>query len=157
MPDKNTTHISNQADSKSECHITLELLLGKSNILNKSNPINIVKNGIKITAINHFEKKTGIKRTDILKIIWVSERTIMHRSEKLDHKLNCNESDRLYSFCEVFKHAVDFFGSMRKAQAWFYSELMALNYATPISICDTIQGIQLVNTILYRAEHGIFS
>ena len=148
---KTNHHTSNDFE------VTIPSLLGKSNIPKESSPVNIVRKGIKINAISYFVKKSGFKRNDLLKAVGVSDRTLHRRTGNAITVLNCEESDKLYSLGAVFKHAVDVFGTEKKAQEWFYSKRPNLGNVSPISICDTIQGLKSVDSTLYKLEYGIFS
>ena len=133
----------------------IKSIIGAENINVHANPVLTVQEGIKTEAVSHIEEITGIGKKHLFKIIGFTDKTYTRR---LAHKnLKESESDRLYTFIKIFKHAVEVFGSFDKARTWLYTPLSALDNHKPINICHTIQGMLQVDEILYRIQHGIFS
>lgn len=57
----------------------------------------------------------------------------------------------------VLKHAEEVFGDPAKAFLWLRRPNAVLRNATPIDLLDTPEGIQQVDTLLGRIEHGVYS
>jgi len=57
----------------------------------------------------------------------------------------------------VLKHAEEVFGSPENAFLWLRRPRAVLGHATPIELLDTPEGIQQVEVVLGRIEHGVYS
>lgn len=77
----------------------------------------------------------------------VKEYTIKIMDEKVSPNLR-------HKIARVVEHAEDIFG--KNAQGWLMDSNEALGDITPISLFGTEIGIEQVDNILGRIEHGIF-
>lgn len=57
---------------------------------------------------------------------------------------------------EVIGYATEVIGSREKAMLWLGAPVRGLNFATPISLLATQEGVERVNEILGQMEHGIW-
>jgi hypothetical protein len=57
---------------------------------------------------------------------------------------------------EVIGYATEVMGSREKALLWLGAPVRGLNFATPISLLATQEGVERVNEILGQMEHGIW-
>lgn len=55
------------------------------------------------------------------------------------------------------KHAEEIFGAREKAFLWLGRPNAVLGNAKPVDLLDTPEGVQRVETVLGRIEHGIYS
>ena len=85
----------------------------------------------------------------------LSRRTLSRRKKQA--RLSAGESDRLIRLARVAASAVDVFGSPERASKWLQRPNRALGGVTPLSLMDTDPGARLVEQILGRIEHGVFS
>jgi putative toxin-antitoxin system antitoxin component (TIGR02293 family) len=59
---------------------------------------------------------------------------------------------------EVWLHAVKLYdGNILSAKKWMRSSCRALNGLTPDQMCKTEEGRQLVDNLIGRLEHGVYS
>lgn len=68
-----------------------------------------------------------------------------------EHKLSSEESDRIVSL------TVDVFGDSTKAHIWLRRPNRALENKTPLDLLHSEVGTRLVETLLERIQHGIYS
>lgn len=54
-------------------------------------------------------------------------------------------------------HATEVLGSREKALRWLHAPNGALSGATPNSMLSEVSGIEAVEAVLVRIEHGVFS
>ncbi len=57
---------------------------------------------------------------------------------------------------EVTARAIEVFGSREKALRWLKTPVRSLGNQPPLSLLDTPEGIDRVNDVLGRVEHGIW-
>lgn len=59
--------------------------------------------------------------------------------------------------CEkVIKHGIDVFGDRNIFYKWLECYCIAIN-DYPFNIMDSLDGLELIDTILYRIEYGVYS
>ncbi|HEY3742215.1 MAG TPA: MbcA/ParS/Xre antitoxin family protein [Bryobacteraceae bacterium] len=56
----------------------------------------------------------------------------------------------------VVARAIEVFGTRDKAIDWLRTPLPALSHRTPISIMNTTTGVEQIQDVLGRIEHGIW-
>jgi putative toxin-antitoxin system antitoxin component (TIGR02293 family) len=57
---------------------------------------------------------------------------------------------------EVTARAIEVFGSREKALRWLKTPIRSLGDQSPLSLLDTPEGIDRVNDVLGRVEHGVW-
>jgi putative toxin-antitoxin system antitoxin component (TIGR02293 family) len=57
---------------------------------------------------------------------------------------------------EVIGYATEVIGNREKAMLWLGAPVRGLDFATPISLLATKEGVERVNEILGQMEHGIW-
>ena len=57
---------------------------------------------------------------------------------------------------EMIGRATEVIGNREEAMRWLGTPVRALNFATPISILGTKDGIERVNDVLGQMEYGIW-
>ena len=56
----------------------------------------------------------------------------------------------------VTKRAIEVIGNKEKAMRWLGTPVRGLDFATPISLLTTKEGVERVTDILGQMEHGIW-
>lgn len=57
----------------------------------------------------------------------------------------------------IIKRAEDVFGDPEKASMWLRQHNRVLGNVRPVDLLDTPEGVQQVEIILGRIEHGVYS
>ena len=57
----------------------------------------------------------------------------------------------------VFEKALDIFGSHERAQRWLSKPNLAMGGEIPNELLDSVEGLELVFTILNRIDYGLYS
>jgi putative toxin-antitoxin system antitoxin component (TIGR02293 family) len=70
--------------------------------------------------------------------------------------LNTSHSEGILDTLRVFSKANSVFGDSDVASEWMDTALPALGGRTPISLCDTFEGRNLVQIALRKIEYGEF-
>jgi len=114
-----------------------------------------VKSGLPASAVDTVIEKLGFSPAEIEELV-LPRRTLAHRRAK-KQALTLDESVRLARVARVALEANDTFGDGANAHKWLRRPNRALNGAIPIALLDTDDGARLVETILGRLAHGLFS
>jgi putative toxin-antitoxin system antitoxin component (TIGR02293 family) len=56
----------------------------------------------------------------------------------------------------ITQQAIDLFENEQEAQKWLSTPKISLNHQTPLSAMITSTGVKQVESMLYRAEYGIY-
>ena len=83
-------------------------------------------------------------------------RTLAHRKEK-QGTLSPEQSDRLARVVRMMGRAEDALGSREKGQRWMGTPNRALGGKRPIERLESDVGSRMVERILGRIEHGVYS
>jgi putative toxin-antitoxin system antitoxin component (TIGR02293 family) len=86
---------------------------------------------------------------------FISKRTLERR--KSETKLKIEESDLIVRIARVCGYALEIFGTKEKASKWLHTPNKALKDKVPFDLLQTDLGARLVQTILGRIDHGIYS
>ena len=130
-------------------------MLGGRRSLGASTLHAALRKGLRYRALESLCNVLDTRPQDLAVLMGSTARTMARR--KVDQVLSPLESDRLYRVARVAKLAGDTLGSLEKAGTWLKSENRALGGVTPLSQLDTEIGEHLVEDVLFRIQHGIYS
>lgn len=86
---------------------------------------------------------------------FISPRTWARRVK--EHRLSPEESDRIAMVERVVALAEDAFGDKNKAHLWLRKPNRALENQTPLDLLHSDAGTRLVEALLGRIQHGVYS
>jgi putative toxin-antitoxin system antitoxin component (TIGR02293 family) len=114
-----------------------------------------IRAGLKFSALESLQRRYQIPLAQLQSLLDISDRTLARR--RAQQMLSKAESDRLYRIARVGVRAEEVLGSTQAAERWLKELIPALGSETPLELLDTDEGVQMVNDILGRIEHGVFS
>ena len=127
--------------------------------LRSQDPIDIfrkVEKGLAFTALEHFQRSSGISTADLADAVVITVRTLHRRREQ--GRLEPEESDRLLRISRVFGKALDLFeGQTQAARQWLFTPQGALGGKEPIVLAKTDVGAREVEALVDRLEHGVLT
>ena len=112
-----------------------------------------VREGLPFSALSAVMERYGISRDVACEILHLSRRNFLRRKEQ--KRLSPDESDRLYRVGRVLAHANRVFEDPGESADWIHSPNAALGKQQPLTLLDTDIGVQQVDEVLGRIEHGI--
>jgi putative toxin-antitoxin system antitoxin component (TIGR02293 family) len=112
-----------------------------------------VRKGLPFNALVAVMEQYGIARDVLCTILHLSARNFLRRGEQ--KRLSPGESDRLYRLARVIAHANRVFEDPEESADWIQSPNRALGKQQPLTLLDTDIGVQQVDQVLGRIEHGI--
>lgn len=113
----------------------------------------LIQNGLPYHAIDFLLDSNRLSRSELIK--FVPERTLARR--KSDNKLNIQESDIIARIALTILFAEEVFGNIEKAHNWLRMPNKALDDHAPIELLSTNYGARIIETILGRIQHGVYS
>ena len=121
---------------------------------NQIDLVDLVSAGIPKATIRHLAELYGLDVREIIRLLPVTARNL-HRYADTD-RLSEVVSGRLFMLADVLAHGADALGT-DYFRDWLYRPNRALYDKKPIDILHNEVGINTVDTILGRIEHGIFA
>jgi putative toxin-antitoxin system antitoxin component (TIGR02293 family) len=100
--------------------------------------------------------ESGILTREEAEELVIPRRTPSHRRQKKQH-LTLEESDRLSRIARLTTRAAETFGSQSEAVAWLREPNGALGGARPLDLLRSGEGALLVEQILVRIDHGVYT
>lgn len=123
-----------------------------------SNPIDMalireIQEGFPTSTVESMLKKKILTLQELYKFI--SPRTWARRIK--EHKLSPTESDRIAMVERVVSLSEDVFADNDKAHLWLRRPNRALDNQTPLDLLHNEAGTRMVEALLERIQHGIYS
>ena len=112
-----------------------------------------VREGLPFSALSAVMEQYGISRDVLCDLLHLSPRNFLRRKEQ--KRLSPNESDRLYRLARVLAHANRVFEDQNESADWIQTPNASLGKQQPLTLLDTDIGVQQVDQVLGRIEHGI--
>ena len=112
-----------------------------------------VREGLPFSALSAVVQQYEISRDVVCEILHLSRRNFLRRKQQ--HRLSPDESDRLYRLARVLAHANRVFEDPGESADWIQTPNTALGKQQPLTLLDTDIGVQQVDQVLGRIEHGI--
>ncbi|MCG5515445.1 MULTISPECIES: antitoxin Xre-like helix-turn-helix domain-containing protein [unclassified Ectothiorhodospira] len=118
-------------------------------------PVNDIRKGLPASSVLNMARTLQTTENYLLPIISISDRTLQRR-RKEKKLLDPVESDRLYRLAKVYARAIEVFEDEGVALDWLKSMNRALG-DVPLMLLDTEAGTDMVERVLTRIEHGVYS
>ena len=115
----------------------------------------LILGGLPFSTYTHLLATFKLTTTEAADIFHIPPRTLARR--RTTRRLHPDESDRVFRFARIAAKASEVLGSEEKAGLWFHRPNRALNHQAPLTLLGTDAGIEQVETVLGRLEHGVFS
>jgi len=112
-----------------------------------------VREGLPFAAAAAVMEGYAISRDALCAVLHLSRRNFLRR--RTQGRLSPDESDRLYRLARVLAHANRVFEDPRASADWIHAPNAALGDARPLALLDTDLGVEQVDQVLGRIEHGI--
>lgn len=118
--------------------------------------LEVVQRGIPYRAFERFQRNTSLTVDRLIDLINIPRRTLTRR--KTDGRFLSGESDRLLRAARLFGKALQLFeGDRDAAVEWLTTAQPALGGGVPLDLARTELGVQEVERLVGRLEHGVFS
>lgn len=112
-----------------------------------------IQEGFPTSIVEALLKRKTLSLQELYKFI--SPRTWARRVK--EHRLSPEESDRIAMVERVVAFAEDAFGDKNKAHIWLRKPNRALENQTPLDMLHSEAGTRLVEALLGRIQHGVYS
>lgn len=127
-------------------------------VKNRSDVHELILRGLPAAALGHVvDASEVLLPQEVSDAVGVSLRTVHRRRDAPRKALSREQSDRAWQFAELMVRATGIFGSQEEAERWFRSPAMALDQKRPIDLVTSSIGARMVEQLLIRIEHGVYT
>jgi putative toxin-antitoxin system antitoxin component (TIGR02293 family) len=116
----------------------------------------VARTGISSQVAVALGQRFEISQDILSELISIPKRTL-HRKVAREEILKPDESERVLRIGKLYRRALQVFEDPKRATNWFSSKPKALGGKTPLELMKTEFGARLVEDLLGRIEHGVFS
>lgn len=134
--------------------MTIQALLKSEPIYQRTDLIGIARKGIQTKYIEQIQNFTSLTDKELSSILPISQRQLFRYPS--DHNLNKEITSHLIQIIELFQKGFKLFGE-NKFKIWIRTSNKVLNDNKPIEIMDTSIGIEMIEDVIGRIEHGVYS
>lgn len=110
--------------------------------------------GLPFSVLTHILDQGVVTKNELFHYV-ISRRTYERRLR--DKRLKAEESERVARLSRMVAQARDVFADDRKSHDWLRRPNRSLNGRIPLDLSTTDTGARLVETVLSRAAHGVYS
>lgn len=103
----------------------------------------------------HVLSEGGLSQSEVYSLV-IPQRTLKHRRSRKE-SLSRDESDRAIRTARVLALSQRVLGSREKALRWMREPKRRFNGRTPLQMCVTGAGAQLVEEMLTQIDEGMFA
>lgn len=116
--------------------------------------LRVIRDGISYDEFDRIKDNSGLSLAEWANYLNLSERTLL-RYAKNDENLDKSTSERVIEIAMLQEKAIEVFGNLDIFNQWMNSPVRALGNTMPKEYLDSSFGIQILNSLLGRIEHGI--
>jgi putative toxin-antitoxin system antitoxin component (TIGR02293 family) len=114
-----------------------------------------IRSGLPCSTLTTLASKIDVPQKDIALWLHTTTRTIQ-RSIEAKTPLGLDLSDRVAQLLRVYCRCRDVFRDEKKVSLWLKTPNYELGNVAPVSLLDTIPGMEIVLDELGKIEHGVF-
>ncbi|NJY63632.1 DUF2384 domain-containing protein [Salinimicrobium sp. CDJ15-81-2] len=120
----------------------------------KMDRVKIIRKGLPFESLEVISKKADLPVKQVLKFFGLPQ-TTYNKKKKDQDLLNSRDSEVVLVLAEIFAFGLEVFNQEAdKFQRWLKKPNISLGGATPVSLFDSLTGIQEVRNSLNRLEFG---
>lgn len=113
------------------------------------------RDGLSVAAFDRFSALTGVSREQLASAIHTTTRTIARRREA-NKPLDAVTGERLIRIAQLYERASEVLGDDDLAKQWMLTPREVLGGQSPFGLAASEIGVQEVEDLLLRVEHGVF-
>ncbi len=115
----------------------------------------LILGGLPFSTYTHLLTAFQLTPREAATIFHIPARTLARR--RIERRFLPDESDRIFRFARIAARASDVLGSDEKAGLWLHRSNRALGGSPPLTLLGTDAGIEQIEMVLGRLEHGVYS
>lgn len=134
--------------------MTLLVISESQPIYRKTDLVDLARTGIETKYLREIQEMSSLTDKELSDILPISQRQLSRYAA--DHKLNKEITSHLIQLVDLFQKGFQLFGQ-HKFKQWIRTKNKVLNNNTPVELMDTSIGIEMIEDVIGRIEHGVYS
>lgn len=136
---------------------TISVVGNKYEWKSKHDRIAIIRKGLPYTMVEAISKQSGLPVSKVLNFLGVAQ-TTYNKNKRNEILMSGRNSEAILLMTEVLEYGNSVFNhETEKFNRWLKKPNISIGNVTPVSLFDTLYGIQVVRNCLNRLEHGNFA
>jgi putative toxin-antitoxin system antitoxin component (TIGR02293 family) len=119
-----------------------------------SDSLNIIRQGLPVGTLDKGMVILGLSKTEYAKIIGVNLRSLQRKMKEPNATLSPTSSEHALMLTDMVKQADEYFGDRDATLRWLNKPSVVFGKETPLSLCDTVTGINLVTEEINKLKYG---
>lgn len=115
----------------------------------------LILSGLPVSTYTHLLTAFSLTAQEAAAVFHIPARTLARR--KHERRFGPDESDRIFRFARIATRTREALGSEEKARQWLHRPNRALGNVPPLTLLATDAGIEQIEAVLGRLEHGVYS
>ena len=117
--------------------------------------IDAIKNGITKEELEALKDQSALDYDTLATILNVAKATLHNKKgkEKFDQYI----SERIFLLADLYSYGYEAFESKENFNQWMKTANRSLGGVPPLSMLDTLYGLEEVKHLIGRIEYGVFS
>lgn len=117
--------------------------------------IDAIRDGITKEELENLKAEAEIDYDTLALVLNVTKATLHNKKGKA--KFDPSVSERIFYLADLYSYGYEVFGNKTKFNQWMKKENSALGNVSPISLLDTLYGMEEVKHLIGRIEYGVYS
>jgi len=134
--------------------MTIQAILNSTTLNQRTDLITLARTGIQTKYVKEIQDFTSLSDKELSSILPISQRQLVRYVDS--HKLNKEITSHLIQLIELFQKGFKLFGQ-DKFKLWIRTPNKVIDNNAPIEIMNTSIGIEMIEDIIGRIEHGVYS
>jgi len=122
---------------------------------NSFDKISAIRDGVSKEELENLKNGAELDYDTLALALNVAKATL--HSKKGKARFDKYISERVFLIAELYSYGYDVFGNRENFNGWMKRENRALGWVTPLSLIDTLYGIEEVRHLIGRIEYGVYS
>jgi putative toxin-antitoxin system antitoxin component (TIGR02293 family) len=117
--------------------------------------IDAVKSGVSKEELENLKMGAELDYDTLARLLNIAKATLHNKKGK--EKFDIAISERIFHLADLYSYGYEVFDDRERFNKWMKQENRALGGVTPISLIDTLYGVEEVKHLIGRIEYGVYS
>ncbi len=132
----------------------LPVLLDAIPSMDTGQKINLIRDGVSKNDLEVIKEESDLDYDTLSTILAVSRATLINK--KGNDKFDSATSERILLLADTLAYGLSVFEDKDRFNTWMKNSNKALGDKSPLTLMDTLYGIQEVKKLIGRIEYGVF-
>jgi len=117
--------------------------------------IDAIKEGISKEELENLKEQTELDYDTIARVLNVTKATLHNKKGKA--RFDTYISEKIFLLADLYSYGYEVFEDKDRFNQWMKHENRSLGNITPLSLLDTLYGMEEVKHLIGRIEYGVYS